>query len=130
MGIEAIMAILGLVAPPVIDFVKQKFFKGSGDPESTIATLATTKPDQLGPYVEATSKYLDAQVRFFNRDITGVISIWVSNIRAIIRPLGVIVSLAFLFADGFKYIELTPEVRGTFSMICTSWFGSRISSKG
>ena len=129
MGIEAILALVGLALPPVVDFIKGKFLKGSGAPEDTMATLAATKPEQLGPYVDAMAKYLEAQAKFFNRDVVGTIGSWVSNLRAAIRPMGVMLSLIFLFADGFKYIELTAEVRGTFAMICTSWFGTRISTK-
>jgi len=44
MGIDAIIALIGLVVPPAFDFIKKKFIKqGKDSPEATMASLAVTK---------------------------------------------------------------------------------------
>lgn len=131
MGIEAIMAIGGLILPPIVDFIKGKFLKGSGDPVDTMATLATTKPDQLAPYIDAYSKYIIAETAFYNRDIANGTKIgeWVCNLRAAIRPIGVIICFALLGLDAIYGFDLSEGVRGTLEMVIGTWFGTRITSK-
>jgi hypothetical protein len=138
MGIDAIIALAGLVFPPVVDFVKKKFLKPESETvESTMSTLATTKADVLPSYVTAVTGYLQAQIQFFNRDISGVPSQWVVNMRAAIRPIGTV--FAFLILAGmviasFNGWKFDPSVkpmldgiRLSSEFIITSWFGSRIS---
>lgn len=138
MGVDAIIAILGLLAPPVIDFVRKKFLRRDQDsPEATMSTLATTKPDVLPSYVTAMTGWLEAQVKYFNRDVSGTPSPWVCNLRASIRPIGTILSVLFLATlatmsmTGVKVdpsVEKTLDgVRYTCEAIATSWFGDRIT---
>ncbi len=69
MGIDAILAIGGLVFPPIFDFIKKKFIKPSNDsPEATINTLAVSKPEVLGEYVAALAELMNAKVKWYNRD--------------------------------------------------------------
>jgi len=130
-GLEAVMAIGGLILPPVVDFIKGKFLKGSGDPKDTLATLAVTKPEQLAPYTQAYAAYLTAETAFYNRDVVngGKLGEWVCNLRAAIRPIGVIICFVLLGADAIYGFDLTEGARGTLEMVITSWFGTRITSK-
>jgi len=137
MGIDAIIAVAGLILPPAVDFIKKKFLKAEADnPESTMSSLATTNPDVLPKYIEAISKYFEAQVSFFNRDVSGAPSLWVINLRASIRPFGVIVSalilvfMAYATLSGYEPKVAAKEtldgVRWTCELILSSWFGTRI----
>ena len=137
-GIDAVVALLGLVLPPAVDFVKKKFLKKESDtPEATMSTLATTSPETLAPYVTATTAYLKAQIEFFNRDVSGTPSQWVVNLRAAIRPVGVIGAmcvLGLLAIAAFEGYKVEPAaqstvdgVRLTCELIVSSWFGDRIS---
>uniref|UniRef100_A0A6M3LTU9 Uncharacterized protein n=1 Tax=viral metagenome TaxID=1070528 RepID=A0A6M3LTU9_9ZZZZ len=142
---DIIMGIGGLIVPPVFDFIKKKFVKSENDtPERTIGTLATTKPEVLPDYVRAVAELNNSNVAFFNRDVIGNPSQWVVDIRAAIRPIGVI--LAFITLGYLVYMSLTSTfnfqvdvtvvdeiltgVRGTCELMITSWFGTRISIKG
>lgn len=138
MGLDFIVALAGLVMPPVVDFIKKKFIKQSADtPEATMSSLATTKPEVLPEYLTAVTGYLKAQIDFFNRDVSGTPSIWVVNLRASIRPLGVVASmmiLAGMVAASYCGWNPGPEentsvdgVRYTCELIVSSWFGTRIS---
>lgn len=134
-GIDAIISLAGLVLPPAVDFIKKKFLKAEVDtPEQTMSTLATTKPDVLPEYVKAQVEYLKAQVDFFNRDVTGTPSQWVVDLRAAIRPIGVVASMILLslMVFGVKNAlglsaETVTGVRLTCELIVASWFGTRIS---
>lgn len=131
MGLEAIMAVGGLVLPAIVDFVKGKFLKGTGEVTDTLATLATTKPDQLAPYMDSYAKYIQAEVQFYNRDVVtgGKLGEWVCNLRASIRPIGVILCFLLLGADAIYGFDLPEGVRGTFEMVIGTWFGTRIVTK-
>jgi len=137
-GLDAIVAIGGLLLPPVVDFVKKKWLKKEQDsPEATMSTLATTKPEVLPEYVTAITGWLQAQVGFFNRDVTGTPSQWVVDLRAAIRPIGVIGAGATLIGMVVgALIEWKPEpsmidtlvgIRLASEAIISSWFGDRIS---
>lgn len=138
MGIEAILALVSLVIPPAFDFVKKKFLKPSVDtPEATLSTLATTKPEVMAPYITAQTGLLDAKTRYFNRDVCGVPAQWVINLRASIRPFGVIVSFIILgvmaywaFTGKTFTVDVKPTVDGAryaCVVIMASWFGDRLS---
>jgi len=138
-GIDAIIAVAGLILPPVVDFCKKKFLKpGSDTPEATMSSLATTNPDVLPGYLTAVTGYLRAQIEFFNRDVSGTPSLWVINLRAAIRPCGVIASmliLAGMVVAAFMGYEPAPGAKAsldgaryTCELIASSWFGSRISA--
>jgi len=143
MLLDIIASIGGLIIPPAFNFIKKKFIKSENDtPERTIGDLATTKPEVVPAYVQALSTLLDAKVKFFNRDVIGSPSQWVVNLRAAIRPIGVI--LSFFVLGGMVYLALTgsysrfdavPEVldemltgiRLSCEVMITSWFGSRFT---
>ena len=137
--VDLIVTLGGLIVPPAFDFIKKKFIKGEEDtPERTIGTLATTKPDALGPYIDALASYTKAKVDFFNRDVVGEIDRWVSNLRASIRPIGVIFS--FVVLSGMAIMILLKQVdidnatltgiRLSCELVISSWFGTRISLRG
>lgn len=138
MGLDAIIAIVSLLAPPVVDFVKKKWLKPNQEsPEATMSTLATTKPDVLPGYVTAITDWMRAQVEFFRRDITGDPSQWVVDLRAVIRPVGtlgagiVLGVMVLLALNGYRpdpsMADTIAGVRYSCEIIVSSWFGDRIS---
>jgi len=143
MILDLIATLGGLIVPPVFDFVKKKFIKSESDtPERTIGALATTKPEAVPGYVEALAKWLDSQVKFFNRDVVGAVSQWVVDLRAAIRPIGVILAFVTLggmiyltITSGFSQFDVVPEVlddmlvgiRLSCETMISSWFGSRFT---
>lgn len=141
MGIDAILAIIGLVGPPVVDFIKKKFIPEENDtPERTMGTLATTNPDVLPQYITAMAGYFESMKGWFNRDVTGSPSQWVTDLRAAIRPLAVVgafvilggmvvgTGLGWTPAEGLK--ETIAGIRGACILTVTSWMGDRISITG
>ena len=63
MGIDAIIALAGMILPPAIDFIKKKFIPQSADtPEATMSSLATSKPEVLPGYLAAVTGYLKARL--------------------------------------------------------------------
>lgn len=138
MGLDAIIAIGSLLLPPVVDFVKKKFLKSSQDtPEATMSSLATTKPEVLPAYVTAITGWLQAQVQFFQRDISGTPSQIVVDLRAVIRPLGVLgagITLGGMVVASVYGWKPDPSVSDTIAgvrysceVIVSSWFGDRLS---
>jgi hypothetical protein len=123
----AILSIGGLIIPPAFDFLKKKFIKSSNDtPERTMSSLATTNPDVLPQYVSSMATYLQAQTAYFNRDVVGTPSQIVIDLRAVIRPLSVIIGFVLLGAEMFGTLQLDPATRGSIILNNSSWFGSRI----
>jgi len=127
MGIEAILALAGLIVPPAADFIKKKFLKkGEDTMEATANSLATTSPDVLPKFVEAQATLITARIGWFNRDYKGEVSTWVNNLRAAIRPVSVILSIVIIVADKAFDLNMDPETRGALLMNMTSWFSDRI----
>ena len=127
MGIEAIMALAGLLVPPVTDFVKKKFLKqGTDTPEATMSSLATTSPETLPGYMTAMAQWYEAITKWFNRDVVGTPSQGIVDLRAGIRPIGVIVSFLILALDHYASLNLDQATRGTMDMCITSWFSARM----
>jgi len=132
MGIDALITLGGLLIPPVFDFVKKLFIKPSKDnAESTMSSLAITSPEHLAGYVNAMGEYMKAQAIFFNRDVFGEIPVWVSGLRAVIRPAVVIVGLSHfalhgLFGDGFV---LDIGTRYFYEINISSWFGTKMTKE-
>jgi hypothetical protein len=130
MGIDAIIALIGLVVPPAFDFIKKKFIKqGKDSPEATMASLAVTKPEVLPGYTEAVGKLLYAQVAFFNRDVIGELPVWCSALRATIRPAVVIVGLVHFTLNGIlgNNFPLDVGVKYFYEANISSWFGARLT---
>jgi len=132
MGIDAVITLGGLLIPPVFDFVKKLFIKPSKDnAESTMSTLAVTKPEVLANYVLAMGEYMKAQAAFFNRDVYGTIPVWISGLRAVIRPAVVIVGLSHfalhgIFGDAFV---LDIGTRYFYEINISSWFGTKMTKE-
>lgn len=122
-----ITSILGLVFPPVFDFVKKKFLKSNDDsPEETLNTLAVSKPELMQNYIESISSLFDAKTRFFNRDVVGALPMWVSALRACIRPISVIVSMGLFIASWATEIEIPDSIASFMALNISSWFGDRL----
>lgn len=126
-GLEAILAIGGLIFPPMVDFLKKKFIPAENDtPERTASALATTNPEILPQYVQATGELLRARKDFFNRDVIGAPSTWVVDLRASIRPISVIGGFILLGLEMTGTLMLDPNTRASIILNNSSWFGSRI----
>lgn len=122
-----LVPLASMIFPAAVDFFKKKFIPAANDsPERTMGTLATTKPETLGPYVQSLAAYLEAQVKFFNRDVIGNASKWVVDSRAIIRPLCVVGSLIALALEYTGILKLDPATRTGMLSIVTNWVGSRV----
>lgn len=136
MGIDAILAVVSLLAPPAIDFIKKKFLTPESDtPEATMSALATTKPEVMPEYLKGIAGLLEAKTKYFNRDVCGIPGQWVINLRAAIRPVGVIISffiligMAYASFKGMKLAEQTvvDGIRYACITVISSWFGDRLS---
>lgn len=129
--IDAVVSIGGLILPPAMDFIKKKFLKqGTDTPEATLSALATTKPEIMPQYVKAQADLMDAQTRFFNRDVVGQPSSWVVDLRAAIRPIVVVLSIGMLGMTMFTNTQIDPGVRVFCEAVISSWFGSRFTIGG
>ena len=139
--LDAAVVIGGLVIPPIFDFIKKKFVKEENDtPERTMGTLATTKPEALADYTKAMAAYYDSLTKWFNRDVTGSPSQWVTDLRASIRPATVIICtgiLIYLGASAVMGVKFDPSttatvdgIRVTCEAVVSSWMGDRISVTG
>jgi len=126
MGIDAILALGGLIIPPAFDFIKKKFVKGGDTSQATANTLATTKPEVLPEFLKASAGIIEADVKWFNRDVIGIPSQWVVDLRACIRPMSVVIGFALLALDMSNTLTLDPGTRGSIIVNNSSWFGSRI----
>lgn len=131
MGIDAIIALAGLVLPPAFDFVKKKFIKSENDsPERTIGNLATTKPEILPAYTEALAKVMAEKTRWFNRDvIEGKVSGWVANWRASIRPALVTMAIAHWTMAVIWGIEIEENLQRSEILLVSEWCGERLTLK-
>jgi len=138
--VDLAVALGGLIIPPAFNFIKKKFIKSENDtPERTIGDLATTKPEVLPEYVSSLVQLKKVAIDFFNRDVIGVPSQWVVNLRAAIRPLGVIAAFGLL--SWLAYLTITGEmidysapatdtltgIRISCEAMISSWFGHRIA---
>lgn len=126
MGIDAVVGLVSLFGPKIINLVGGLFGR-KNTPEQTIASLAQSNPDALGKYVEAQASLLRAQNEAVNADVSGTISVWVSDVRALIRPvlsLLAAVHLVYAYAHG---VVLDEGTRYTYEAMICSWFGSRLS---
>lgn len=131
MILETIATVGGLILPPAFDFLKKKFIKGGDTPEATINSLATTKPEVLPQYISGYASFLKSKTEWFNRDVVGVPSKWVINLRASIRPIAVILAFSILGCDaGISTFELDPGTRSSFCFIVGNWFGTRMLPHG
>ena len=127
MIIDAVVSLAGLVTAPLFSFLQKKFIPSSDNTvESTLSTLATTKPEAIEPVVNAKVKLIDAEIRKFNRDVIGNISPWVSNLRASIRPGYVVWSLIYTTIVTFYKLPIDPGLKYTMELCISNWFGSRI----
>jgi hypothetical protein len=130
-GLDALLAIGGLVVPPAFDFIKKKFIKSENDsPERTIGSLATSKPEILPAYVEALAKTMAEKTRWFNRDvIDGKVSSWVANWRACIRPALVTMAIVHWTCILIWNIPIDPGLKASEILLVSEWCGERLTLK-
>lgn len=130
-GIDAIMAIGGLLIPPAFDFIKKKFISSEQDsPERTIGSLATIKPEVLPEYVKSLATLTDTKTRWFNRDvIDGKVSTWVANWRACIRPALITASIIHWTIAILWAIPIEQGLRAAEILLVSEWCGERLVLK-
>lgn len=126
-GLELVVPLFGLIAPPVTDFIKKKFLEKEDDTvERTASALATTSPDTLPSYIEAMSKFTESRVGWFNRDVIGNPSVWVVDLRAAIRPITVAASLLIIAFDHYSP-SIDTQTKTALLTNISNWFGDRMS---
>ena len=129
MLLDVISSVVGLVFPPAFDFIKKKFLPPKSDtPQATLASLAVSKPDIMPAYIEAQAKLIDAEIRLYNRDVVQQLSAWVADLRASIRPIFTIISLALMFCSAAYHWQIDPSIKSLMEITISSWFGSRLIS--
>ncbi len=130
MILDVVVSLAGLIVPGLFDFAKKKFIKSEADtPERTMGALATTKPEVLPAYTSALASLMQAQTNFFNRDVIGVPSFWVIDLRAAIRPITVVVGLSCMALHAYGLIFLEDGSRMFFEAVISSWMGDRFGRK-
>jgi hypothetical protein len=141
MAIDAVVGLVSLFGPKLIDLAKGLFHK-KDSPEQTMASLAQTKPEALAEYVNAQAALIKARIEQFNQDMPDNVTPegtpkWVIALRELleiyrgaIRP-GLITVAAIhitynLVALGPASLQLIPEwVRYQYEIAISSWFGDR-----
>jgi len=126
MGVDAIVALVSLLGPKLIDLVRG-WFGAKQTPEQVLAGLASTNPAALAQYVEAQAKLISAENASVNADISGTISVWVSDIRAMIRPFVTVVAAVHIVLAAHWKIAIPQEAMYVYEAAICSWFGSKLS---
>lgn len=141
MGIDAIVGLVSLFGPKIIDLVKS-WFGSKNTPEETLASLAQTNPQAIGEYCKGQAELIKAKVEQFNQDLPneqvpeGVWK-WIASLRELleiyrgaIRPI--VITIAFihisyvLYVFGPEKLSLVPEwLRYQYEIAIGSWFGDR-----
>jgi len=127
MLLDAVVSLGSLLAPPLFKFVKDKFSpKTEKTVETTLSSLATSNPAAIPEFIKAQASLIEAQIKHFNRDVSGQVSVWVNNLRASIRPIYVIFGIVYFFLTTYMDLKVDPCIRVTMETCINSWFGSRI----
>lgn len=141
MGIDAIVGLVSLFGPKLIDMAKGLIHR-KDSPEKTMASLAQTNPDALAGYVKAQADLIDARTRGFNQDMPkdrlpdnthwSISSLWSLLVvyRGAIRPLVITAAFVHVYYVTAKYgmagLNLIPEwIRYQYEIAVASWFGDR-----
>lgn len=125
MGIDAIVGLVSLFGPKIIDTVKGWIHR-KDSPEGTMAVLANTNPAELSNYVKAQAELMRVQNEAVNSDVTGTVSEWVSDVRAMIRPIITVTAIGHIIYASVTHTVIDPEFRYTYEAAIGSWFGSRL----
>jgi hypothetical protein len=128
LGLDVLGGVIGFALPVVSDLVKSLFGKNKG-PQATLTTLATTKPEVIPEYVKANAALLEAETKYFKRDMpedSTRMPIWVLALRGAIRPIGTLICFLSLALNKFASLNLTPGTEASFCFILGAWFGSRV----
>ena len=126
--LAAVATLVGMVLPPVTDFVKKKFIRQENDtPERTMGSLAVSKPEVLPEYIRALGEWQKSQTEFFNRDLVpgGMPSQWIIDLRSSIRPISVVLSFIIIGADAFLQVGLDEGIKASMCANIGHWFGGR-----
>lgn len=142
MGADAIVSLVSLFGPKLIDFAKGLFHR-KNTPEETMASLAQTKPEALAEYVKAQAELIKARVEQFNQDLPdeqapASTPVWIIALRelleiyrgtirpAVITLAGVHITYVLIWDGGPVALAAIPEwVRYQYEVAINSWFGDR-----
>ena len=127
MGVDAIVSLISLFGPKVIDLFKGWVSK-KNTPEQTLASLAQTNPDALAKYVEAQAKLVEVQNASVNADVSGQIWEWVSSVRALIRPIITLIGAGHIVFSWYTGKPIAAEAMYVYETAIGSWFGSRLAN--
>ena len=125
MGLDAVVSLASLFGPKVIDLIKGIFHR-KDSPEQVMSALASTDPKGLADYVNAQAALITAQNASINSDVTGTIPMWVSAVRAMIRPTITIIGAFHIVVAHFKGLIVPQEAMYIYEGAIGSWFGSRL----
>ncbi len=125
MGVDAIVSLVSLFGPKIFDTIKG-FIHRKDSPDATMAALAQTNPAELSNYVNAQAALITAQNASINADITGTPHQWVSDVRALIRPVITVIAMVHIIVAHFKGIPVPEAAMYTYEAAISSWFGSRL----
>lgn len=140
-GIDAIVGLVSLFGPKLIDLVKGVIHR-KDTPEQVMASLASN-PAALTEYMRAQAELTRARAEQFNQDLppeapTEGAWKWIISLRELleiyrgaIRPLVVTIALVHIthtlyWGGGPTALALIPEwVRYIYEIAINSWFGDR-----
>lgn len=135
MGIDAIVSLVSLFGPKVIDTVKGWIHR-KDSPEATMASLAQTNPDKLADYVNAQAAIMTAETESikarYEADLPDpkAAPMWLIAWRGSIRPAIITLSWVHITITialhGFESVSTVPEwLRYIYESANASWMGDR-----
>uniref|UniRef100_A0A6M3XVN7 Uncharacterized protein n=1 Tax=viral metagenome TaxID=1070528 RepID=A0A6M3XVN7_9ZZZZ len=146
MGLDAVVSLVSLFGPKVIDTVKGWIHR-KDSPEATMASLAQSNPGALAEYVKAQTDMVRARIEQFNQDmpittLSDKVPGWIAGLwwllrvyRAAIRPAVITVAFVHIMyvvtatenmQEAATALSLIPEwIRYQYEIAISSWFGDR-----
>ena len=125
MGFDAVISILSVFGPKLIDFAKI-FLSKKNTPAETLASLAQSNPDALAKYVSAQAQLIAAENASVNADVAGQVWVWVDSVRALIRPSITILGAVHIILAWHAKTPVPAEAMYLYETAIGSWFGSRL----
>jgi len=123
--IEAITTLGGLIIPPAFKLIKGLFGKKDA-PQDALDDIALTRPEILPEYIKGLASLSESKAKWFNRDVVGDLPVWVSALRASIRPGTVILSGLVLAMNGFGWMDVEAGTRAAFAGWVSTWMSDRL----
>jgi len=126
--ISVLTTIAGFVLPPAMKLIGRKMSQGKTE-QDTASSIALEHPEVLPSYISAMSELWKAKAEFFNRDVVpgATPSLWVVNLRAAIRPMGVLAAIIILAATGLGFYSIDQQTATCLQFVISTWFGTRVT---